>query len=141
VLIQPYIEQARYIALYRNWHWEHGRKAKHNPVVLSTMTTPYPTKGNTISDKATSDQGGNFGRIARTGIMEEFKDGVNARLLSGIPAEHWRAFLKIFTQSSTDASEDAALAELKQQVRAGAQGNDETIDQMFEKLRKIAKLL
>lgn len=140
-IIEPYIEHAKYIALYRNWHWEHGRQATANPVVLSTAATPYPVKGDNISDKATSDQGGNFGRIARSGLMDNFKNGVNVRLLTGIPAKHWRAFLKIFTQSSTDASVAAALKELERQVRSDAAGNEKVVDEIFDRLRAIAAVL
>lgn len=140
-LIGPYIEHAKYVALYRNWHWEHGRTAAPNPVIISTVATPYPGKSANISDRATSDQGNNFGRIARTGLMEIFKDTVNARLLSGIPARHWRTFLKIFTQSANDASVRAALADLEAQVRSEAADDEQATDALFVKLRKIAKVL
>lgn len=143
ILAQPYIEHAKYVALYRNWQWENDRgpRAKANPVMLSTVTTPYPTKSDLISDEATSDKGGNFGRIARTGLLEGFKVEVNARLLSGIPTAQWRAFLKMFTQSATEASIEQAFNTLENEVRAATRGDRDKGDEMLRKLRVMAKVL
>ncbi len=40
------------------------------------------------------DGGGNFGRIARIGIMNDWTHDVLQRRLSGIPASEWISFLK-----------------------------------------------
>lgn len=140
-LTVPYVELARYVAEYRNHHWEfvmsHRKSAK---VVLSTSDQPYPTKTDEISDKAEHDAGRNFGRIARTGIMDDFADRSGNRLLSGIPARHWRRFLKIFTETATEARVEAALARFAEQVAKAAIPPDdvhdvqEVVDRLVETL-------
>lgn len=100
LLYPPYIESARYAAEYRNWNWQH-EKAGSSELQLSPLADPYPLKSAPIADEAINDKGGNFGRIARTNLMEDFKKRVFAEELSGIPIQAWIRFLKIFSESTT----------------------------------------
>lgn len=112
-LAGPYTEMARYVAEYRNYHWEHVMTHRRSPrVVVSDRATPYPAKGDEILDRAEDDSGRNFGRIARCGLMDDFVTVAGARLLSGIPAKHWRRFLKMFTETATDADIERVMAKL-----------------------------
>ena len=62
-LIEPYVELARYVADYRNYHWEHLMSHRGSPrIVPGKMGHPYPSKTDEIVDKAEADGGGNFGR-------------------------------------------------------------------------------
>ena len=46
VLFEPYVESARYTALYRNYHWQHVRETNLNRgIEISERTEPYPSNG------------------------------------------------------------------------------------------------
>ena len=140
-LSPPYVELAQYVAEFRNYHWEfvmsHRKSAR---VLLSSANRPYPTKADEISDRAEDDSGRNFGRIARTGIMDDFGDQAGNRLLSGTPARHWRRFLKIFTEAATETSIDAALERFAEHVkRTGAAPRE--VDQVREAVDRLVRTL
>lgn len=104
---EPYIESAAYAAAYRNHHWEHVREAKSgNPadkaVILAKGVNPYPIKSDQISDKATVDGGGNFGRIARTGLMDDYIVRIKSTPLAGIQGRYWLEFFKLFQDTKLD---------------------------------------
>ena len=63
-------------------------------MILAEGVTPYPVKSDRISDKAASDSGGNFGRIARYGIMDEYMAATRGIEVRGIPAKDWADFFK-----------------------------------------------
>ena len=85
VVFDPYIESARYAAEYRNHHWQHVRKAQSDPRIDSPKgVSPYPLKSDQVADKPRSDTGGNFGRLARTGIMDAYTGQVGDRYLCGV---------------------------------------------------------
>ncbi len=141
-LMSPHVDLARYVAEYRNHHWEfvmHHRKS--SKVILSATTRPYPTKMDEIADAPEADRGGNFGRIARTGILDDFVNRAGNHLLSGIPARHWRSFLRMFTETATPESMEAAMTQFgdrlakasRQEVDLGALRN--ALDQLVRTLR------
>jgi hypothetical protein len=93
-LFPPYIVGARYAAAYRNYWWQHVRAPKGSADIrLSAVTTPYPQRGEAISDQAVSDDGGNFGRYSRTGLMDDYFTETDALELKGVPVADWRKFL------------------------------------------------
>ncbi len=113
-LFQPYVTNARYAAEYRNWMWQHGvRGGGNKDIQLSTVDHFYPSKADMISDVPASDNGGNFGRIARTRIMDEYMTALTREKLSGIPLSAWQRFLSFFRE---DRSEDAIRSELDRLV-------------------------
>jgi hypothetical protein len=80
----------------RNWYWAQ-RPAPANPkIALSAVTDHYPTKSDQISDKPEDDAGGNFGRVARSKIMDTYIDEIMSERLLGIPLGEWQKFLKRF---------------------------------------------
>ena len=116
-LSAPYVELARYVAEHRNHHWEtvmtHKKSAQ---VIRSSWDRPYPSKGDEILDRAAEDSGRNFGRIARTGLMDDFAKAAGDRLLSGIPAKYWRRFQKMFTETATDYNVERIMANLSEEL-------------------------
>ena len=118
VLFEPFIESAKFAAAYRNHHWQHIRKTNlPTDINLADGIAPYPTKSDQILDKPASDGGGNFGRLARTGIMDEYMEKLDDVQLCGIKTVYWREFLKTFQESTTDVEARIALERLKRRVR------------------------
>ena len=100
VAFKPFVTPAKYAADYRNYWWTEVRKARSDTsITIPQDVNPYPAAKSThIVDRPASDSGGNFGRLARTGIMDEYiEETLNLRL-SGIPAKDWIDFLKQFEQ-------------------------------------------
>ena len=103
VTFRPFIIGARYAALYRNYWWTEVRKTKdtaqQKAIASSTDIQPYPeSKSEHISDKPAKDPSNNFGRLARTGLMDDYKALALNLKLSGIRADDWINFLKQFRQ-------------------------------------------
>lgn len=100
-VLPPYIESARYAAEKRNFYWQHEREAKGNSgIVLATGVAPYPTKSDQIADRAMSDDGGNFGRLARYGILDNYMLDIMRTRIRGIPAEDWLTFFRRHVKES-----------------------------------------
>ena len=96
VLYKPFVESSRYCALKRNHYWLHEREGPANPgeIIEPVGIMPYPKKSDTISDKATADSGGNFGRLARYGIMGGYVKEMRDSLIRGVPVRNWQKFFK-----------------------------------------------
>ena len=94
-VFSPFLESARYAAERRNYHWQYERQAKGNPdVILAEHTAPYPSKKDKIGDSARDDKGGNFGRTARSGILDDYMREALQMTLRGISAKDWVEFFK-----------------------------------------------
>ncbi|RMG86967.1 MAG: hypothetical protein D6712_06515 [Chloroflexi bacterium] len=118
ILFEPFVESAKYAAEYRNYHWQYIRKTKQDRGIDSPNNVqPYPSKADQILDKPRADGGGNFGRIARTGMMDAYMEKLNEVQLCGIKTIYWRQFLKAFQESTTDAQARLALERLRQRVQ------------------------
>jgi hypothetical protein len=138
IIYEPYIEQARYAADFRNYYWQYQR----GPGVDGTITspadvTPYPVPKTNTSDKAKSDGGRNFGRVARVrGLMDTYTQASLSRRVMGIEARHWVSFFKTYSDAAkaddvherikklltkeaerTSGSEVGRLIELLEEVR------------------------
>lgn len=121
VLFEPFIESAKYAAEYRNYHWQHVRKsAQSKGVTIPDGISPYPNKSDPVLDKPDSDGGGNFGRLARTGMMDDYMEKLNDIQLCGIKTVYWREFLKTFQENTTDDQARVALERLKHKVEQTA---------------------
>lgn len=119
VVFDPYMESARYAAAYRNHHWTKLRDASGDRSIKSPSgVAPYPKKSEQIQDVPASDKGGNFGRFARTGIMDAYLQGMRTRLLCGIRVDHWLAFLKVFQVDAKEAEIRKAVDALTKEVGA-----------------------
>jgi len=118
ILFEPFVESAKYAAEYRNYHWQHIRRTSQDTGIdIPKGVHPYPSKADQILDKPRSDRGGNFGRLARTGIMDSYMQKLNEIQLCGIKTMYWREFLKAFQESTTDAEARLALERLRQKVQ------------------------
>lgn len=118
ILFEPYVESAKYAADYRNYHWQWVRETKQDTgIEIPKGVGPYPSKADQILDKPHSDGGGNFGRLARTGMMDSYMQKLNEVQLCGIKTIYWRQFLKAFQESTTDAEARLALERLRQRVQ------------------------
>lgn len=117
MVFTPYIEPARFAAAMRNYHWQYLRKAKGSTKIKSpTVGTPYPSKAAQIQDIPEADDGGNFGRFARTGIMDAYLKEMQTRPLAGIPIEYWLTFFKAFQEHAPDDQIRKELERLVERV-------------------------
>jgi hypothetical protein len=118
ILFEPFLESARYAADFRNYHWQFVRKTAQDATIeIPRHAQPYPSKADQILDKPRSDSGGNFGRLARTGMMDAYMAKLNEVSLCGIKTAFWREFLKAFQESTTDSQARAALDRLRLRVQ------------------------
>ena len=121
ILFEPFVESAKYAADYRNYHWQSIRETKQDRgIEIPKNVGPYPSKADQILDKPRSDGGGNFGRLARTGMMDSYMQKLNEVQLCGIKTIYWRQFLKAFQESTTDAEARLALERLRQRIQQTA---------------------
>jgi hypothetical protein len=142
-LLQPFLESAKYAALQRNYHWQYlmERRAGNRAVILSNVTAPYPVKSDLISDRAADDAGGNFGRIARTGLLAEFTTEAGRRMLSGIPAHVWRRFLVMFKDRATDQAVERTLSQIRREIEDLGNVPQTEVDELIRILQPIARQL
>ena len=118
-LLEPIVSEARFAAEQRNYHWTWLRgNPKAQPqskrgVKPAADKGFYPTKASQTSDSAISDTGGNFGRVARCGVMDEDVDARLEEPLLGIPTDAWRRFLVIFADGANEESIRAGISTLQ----------------------------
>ena len=118
VVFDPFIESARYAAEYRNYHWTSVRKTNQDVgIAVPSSISPYPSKADQILDKPASDRGGNFGRLARTGLMDNYIRALDNVMLCGIEAIYWREFLGIFRENTSSKEARSALQKLKKRLK------------------------
>lgn len=143
ILFEPYVVGARYAAEYRNWYWRYKKEGKsNNDLALSSSTGFYPTKSAPISDEAISDKGGNFGRFARTGLMDKYINKLIREELSGIPISAWQSFLSIFSEGWSDEKVTRVLEQITSQFTQRKSAlSPETFAQIKQYLQHIADLL
>lgn len=116
-LFPPFIASAGYVARVRNHYWQYDRGPDKIPEIrLSSATGHYPQKSKRINDEAASDKGRNFGRIARTGIMEKFKADTFAEQLAGIPVRSWLDFFRAFVEERSAARISAAVSRVSSAI-------------------------
>ena len=142
-IFSPYVELAKYAAEYRNYWWTQVRKTGSNTEIVSPQNvSPYPRKSTQISDRPVFDRGNNFGRFARTGIMDEYLEVAKRELLCGIEAQHWLNFFKIFQGEKDEESIKVELGRLRSGV-AGTNpaGTSDFIDALAQILSGIDTLL
>lgn len=119
-LLTPFVTGARHAAEHRNYYWQHLRGAVGENAAIrpASVQMPYPTKGAKVSDEAVRDSGGNFGRVARGGIMQEFVRELMEVPLAGIPIGAWVSFVQMFTESRTNETVRRQMQRLEAEYRA-----------------------
>ncbi len=141
-VFSPYIEFAKYAAEYRNYHWTTLRQALSNTGIDSpTQVKPYPAKSDRIADVPKSDAGGNFGRYARTGLMDSYLELTRNQLLCGIRAEHWLRFFKVFQEQKEVAQIRSEIEKLRDRVATTDQISDPQRMAVSEILNRLEALL
>jgi len=99
-IFKPYVKPARFVAEYRNYWWQHKRQTEDSiEIKIPKVEKFYPEGRESIEDKPAYDAGNNFGRIARTEIMDDFVDNCGKIVLSGIEVGTWQEFLKATRKS------------------------------------------
>ena len=99
IIHKPFVTPARYAAAYRNHWWTAIRNTRSDSSIVSPAgVNPYPAKSDQVADKPARDGGNNFGRLARTGLMDDYIQETLSTRLSGIPARDWVDFLRKFEQ-------------------------------------------
>lgn len=138
-LMRPFVEEARFAAEHRNYYWEElrGTTGDTSKVRPADHQTPYPTKNQRFNDEAVSDSGGNFGRVARGGLMTAFIAELLEFPLSGIPARHWQAFLKIFAADVEASAIQNGLARIRREAIAAGLDADRlaSVEHLLESVR------
>jgi hypothetical protein len=141
-LFEPYIVPAKFAAAYRNHHWQYKRSAKTDTGITSPNgAKPYPVKSDQINDQPVADQGGNFGRLARTGLMDEYRRKLDETALCGIKVDHWRQFLKVFQEGTTDQEAAKALEKLRTIVQQSTSLPSAKADSVLRILTELESLL
>lgn len=138
-VLPPYIEYSRYAAEYRNHHWRFMRSTKGNRDIQTPPNVcPYPAKMDHIADAPADDRGGNFGRFARTGLMDSYLQRTRAEELCGISAEYWLRFFKIFQ----DQSDATRVRQEVERLRGKLQSRqtDERLSALLEILEQTDRL-
>ncbi len=141
VVHEPYIEQARYVAEFRNWWWTHLRETSDSPAQRrvtppSQGVSPYPAPRTRIADRPEKDGGSNFGRVARlSGLMDDYTTMLRSRPIAGIPAEHWIAFFRRHAESSNP---EEVLTRLARDLKQGGLDAEAASD-VAEALRRIVE--
>jgi len=106
VVYDVFIEIARYAAEQRNYYWEYERETSADPSVRPAKDIkPYPLKKDKISDQAVHDSGGNFGRLARYGVMKDYVARMMGTSVRGVTAQEWLKFFERHARPSTPESE------------------------------------
>jgi len=95
-LHEPYVTSARYASEYVDYYWQVLRDTKKNrEITRPADIEPYPaTKSDAIQDKPVEASGGNYGRFARSGMMDDYTNQMMNKKLIGISAKEWIRFLK-----------------------------------------------
>jgi hypothetical protein len=118
-LLKPYKELARYAAEYRNYYWMNSRRdtTRRNVIARPPGVEPYPRSKEEASDKAEDDGGNNFGRIARSGIFDNYINGIKSSQYLGVKIDHWIGFLKAISETGTDDQIKRKIEDIRNEVQ------------------------
>lgn len=137
----PFVEIAKYAAEYRNYHWKHIRNSTSEKGITSPIGAyPYPPSKTNISDKPVSDSGGNFGRVSRTGLMDEYNEKVRAENLLGIEATYWIQFFNAFKERGEKEDIEKDLSRLRERI-IESRIDIELKEEIYATLRLVEKYL
>lgn len=143
VVYEPYIEQARYAAEYRNWWWTSVRETNDDPEQRQvqspdTHVSVYPAPKTRISDRPAKDAGHNFGRVARlAGLMDDYTAMMRRHHVGGIPAEHWISFFRLHAEAKDP---DTILQQLTRELMQRGVNEEATADIVASILRIVRHL-
>jgi hypothetical protein len=136
----PFVVGAKHAAEVRNWYWQHSRGARGDTAItMSQATTPYPAKSDAIADRPAADSG-NFGRLARSGVMREYIAELFNDKLAGIPLSAWQRFLSLFTENQASDQVDTGLRRLAATLTA-AESQEADREQIVLKIEELLDLI
>lgn len=141
-LLRPFVGEARYAAELRNHYWQSMRTklGANGNIVRAAHQTPYPAvKTDQCSDRAQDDGGGNFGRAARYGLLDEFVKATAKQEASGIPVKAWLTFFKIFGDNARDL--DVVVASIETAMQRFASADTADRDVLVECFERIVSTL
>lgn len=106
-LHEPFVESAKRASQYVDWYWQEDRDTSQDTTIdRPSDVAPHPqTHAEEIQDEPVEDSGNNYGRVARTGLMDDYTRRMLRRELAGIEARHWIEFLKLSRQSDQEVQE------------------------------------
>lgn len=140
-VFRPYVEYTRYAAEYRNYHWEHLRNARSSTEIIEPSNVhPYPTKSDQIADIPRSDSGRNFGRVARTGMMDEYIESLMSERVCGIEALYWLQFFKLFQDQKNRKTIEEGMNSLSSKLE-GLDIQESEIKDVMAALRVLKRSL
>ena len=141
-VLTPWIEQARYAALWRDYWWENVRDSKDDEemrkiVQPSSRVGPYPSKADLAHAVPVHDGGGNFGRLPRCKpLMDAFVQDTLDEDILGIPVRGWVDFLSLYKDN---ADPNVIMERLSRKVRARNERMcEEEAEELLALLRKLA---
>jgi hypothetical protein len=139
----PYVESALYAAQYRNYYWRALRQTEHSTIINHPEgARPYPKTRDRVEDIPVYDGGDNFGRIARTGIMDDYVDGAKQQELCGIQAKYWLTFFKVFRDQQTKERIESELDRITEQWEEANPIFDQyTIDKIKNIVKDIEEII
>lgn len=78
---------------WNKW-WTEARQLHNSTGIrVPDAVGPYPGAREKIADEPVSDAGGNFGRLARMGMFDEYKKRINGEEVAGVAVSSWQRFL------------------------------------------------
>lgn len=142
IVFGPFVEIARYAAEYRNYHWQHIRKTKTDTTLIPPEGAhPYPgKKSEQVADVPVNDGGNNFGRVARSGIMNDYCATVLDVPLCGIQIGYWLTFFKAFQDAKSDVETRERIDALYDRIRAKEPAGDGPLTTMLEQIERLLEL-
>jgi hypothetical protein len=142
-LLPPFVGEAKYAAELRNHYWRHMRadKGKNGTVITATHRSPYPAvKTAQCSDRAEDDGGGNFGRVARYGLLDSFVSSTTSQEISGIPVNAWLSFFRVFSDNTRTIEEVVPAVEGALKKHRTKNGNEQSaLAEAFEHIAASLK--
>ena len=143
VVFDPFVESGKAAARHRNHHWQHVRKTNLDAGIrIPEGISPYPRKSEQILDRPFADGGGNFGRLARTGLMDAYIQKLHDVPLCGIKTTYWQDFLRTFQEGTTDEQARAALLRLRRRVeRVPGRAASTKVEAIAAIVRHLERLL
>lgn len=146
-LLFPYIELGKYAAEYRNFHWMTAREnsTRSTSVIRppEQYRRPYPQSKVEASDKAENDKGNNFGRIARSGLLDDYLTKIKTIDYLGIKVSHWMKFFRAMSENRTSEEIDRQLDGILGTIKAEIEPNkiapdyENTLQEIIENLKNL----
>ena len=143
VVFEPFVYLGKAAARHRNHYWQRERETELDTgIQIPEGISPYPRKSDQILDKPAVDGGRNFGRLARTGLMDAYIQKLHDVPLCGIKTTYWQDFLRTFQEGTTDEEARTALLRLRRRVeRVPGGGASTKVDAIVAIIGHLERLL